>query len=237
MEKENSRVSFTCTICGERKWFKNAAHDSFMTWQIWLMFVMTEAVLSITPGPAVLYVLSQAIRRGPGKSVWASWGILSANALYFMLSATSLGAVIVASYKLFLVIKWLGAGYLVYLGVRSFFGKTSVLSLPESKDGLGSGPRILRDGFFLQAANPKAILFFTAILPQFIDTRHNVAFQILVLGISSILVEFVILFIYGQLAGRALSTARSPRFEKLTNRIAGSLLIGAGVGLARLRRT
>src|SRR4051794_29381799 len=72
----------------------------FMTWQIWLMFVMTEAVLSITPGPAVLYVLSQAIRRGPGKSVWASWGILSANALYFMLSATSLGAVIVASYKL-----------------------------------------------------------------------------------------------------------------------------------------
>jgi homoserine/homoserine lactone efflux protein len=237
MEKENSRVSFTCTICGERKWFKNAAHDSFMTWQIWLMFVMTEAVLSITPGPAVLYVLSQAIRRGPGKSVWASWGILSANALYFMLSATSLGAVIVASYKLFLVIKWLGAGYLVYLGVRSFFGKTSVLSLPESKDGLGSGPRILRDGFFLQAANPKAILFFTAILPQFIDTRHNIAFQILVLGISSILVEFAILFVYGQLAGRALSTARSPRFEKLTNRIAGSLLIGAGVGLARLRRT
>jgi threonine/homoserine/homoserine lactone efflux protein len=58
-----------------------------------------------------------------------------------------------------------------------------------------------------------------------------------VLGISSIAVEFVILFLYGQLAGRALATARSPRFEKLTNRVAGSLLIGAGLGLARLRRT
>jgi len=125
----------------------------------------------------------------------------------------------------------------VYLGVRSFFGKASVLSLPESKQDSGSGPRILRDGFFLQAANPKAILFFTAILPQFIDAHHKVAFQIFILGISSVLVEFVILFVYGQLAGRALSTARSPRFEKLTNRIAGSLLIGAGVGLARLRRT
>jgi homoserine/homoserine lactone efflux protein len=208
-----------------------------MTWQIWLLFVMTEAVICITPGPAVLYVLSQAIRRGPGKSVWGTWGILSANTLYFILSATSLGAVIVASYKLFFVVKWLGAAYLVYLGLRSFFAKTSVLALPESSADLRSGPRILRDGFFLQAANPKAILFFTAILPQFIDAHHNVAFQILVLGISSILVEFVILFVYGQLAGRALSTARSPRFEKLTNRIAGSLLIGAGVGLANLRRT
>jgi homoserine/homoserine lactone efflux protein len=208
-----------------------------MTWQIWLLFVMTEAVICITPGPAVLYVLSQAIRRGPGKSVWGTWGILSANTLYFMLSATSLGAVIVASYKLFFVVKWLGAAYLVYLGLRSFFAKSSVLALPESSAGLRGGPRILRDGFFLQAANPKAILFFTAILPQFIDARHNVAFQIFILGISSVLVEFVILFVYGQLAGRALSTARSPRFEKLTNRVAGSLLIGAGVGLARLRRT
>ena len=207
-----------------------------MTWQIWLLFVMTEAVLSVTPGPAVLYVLSQAIRRGAGKPVWASWGILGANALYFTLSATSLGAVIVASYKLFFLIKWLGAGYLVYLGLRSFFARSSVLSLPESTADLRNGPRILRDGFFLQAANPKAILFFTAILPQFIDARHNVAVQILVLGISSILVEFAILFAYGQLAGRALSTARSPRFEKLTNRIAGSLLIGAGAGLARLKR-
>jgi threonine/homoserine/homoserine lactone efflux protein len=208
-----------------------------MTWQIWLLFVMTEAVLSLTPGPAVLYVLSQAIRRGPGKSVWASWGILSANVLYFTLSATSLGAVIVASYKLFFLIKWLGAGYLVYLGLRSFFAKTSVLLLPESVGDSRSGPRILRDGFLLQAANPKAILFFTAILPQFIDAHHNIAFQILVLGVSSILVEFLILFAYGQLAGRALRTARSPRFEKWTNRVAGSLLIVAGVGLARLRRT
>jgi len=206
-------------------------------WEVWLLFVMTEAVLSLTPGPAVLYVLSQAIRRGPAKSVWASWGILSANAAYFVLSATSLGAVIVASYKLFFLIKWLGAAYLVYLGIGSFLGKSSVMSLPEAGADSRSGVRILRDGFFLQGANPKALLFFTAILTQFIDTRHNIAFQILVLGISSIVVEFAILFTYGQLAGRVLATARSPRFEKVTNRIAGSLLIGAGVGLARLRRT
>ena len=207
-----------------------------MRWEVWLLFVVTEAVLSVTPGPAVLYVLSQAIQRGHGKSIWASWGILTANAMYFILSATSLGAVIVASYRLFFLIKWIGAAYLVYLGISSFFGKSSVMSLPEDGANERSGIRILRDGFLLQAANPKALLFFTAILPQFIDAHHNVAFQIFILGISSILVEFAILFTYGQLAGRVLATARSPRFEKLTNRIGGSLLILAGVGLARLRR-
>ena len=239
---------FTSTTCGEPKWCKPVINpwpryfvgrlkSAPMKFQLWLLFVMTEAVLSISPGPAVLYVLSQAIRRGPGKSVWASAGILSSNAMYFALSATSLGAVTVASYKLFFVIKWLGAGYLVYLGLASFFGKSSILSLPDDNARARSGWRILRDGFLLQAANPKALLFFVAILPQFIDARHNVALQIVILGGSSVTVEFIILFVYGQLAGRALAAARNPRFEKVTNRIAGSLLIGAGVGLARLRST
>src|SRR5258708_13723732 len=132
-----------------------------MTWQIWLAFVVVEGTLCMTPGPAVLFVLSQAIQRGPAKSFWGIGGILCANALYFALSATSLGAVIVASYKLFFLLKWLGAAYLVYLGVGSFFGKTSVMSLPESSGDLRNGPRILRDGFFLQPANPKPLLFFT----------------------------------------------------------------------------
>ena len=207
-----------------------------MDWKIWLLFVLTEAVLSLAPGPAVLYVLSQALRRGPRDSVWASGGILAANAMYFALSASSLGALIVASYRVFFLIKWMGAAYLVYLGLRSFFGKGSVVSLPDATTS-GQGRRLLRDGFLLQAANPKALLFFTAILPQFLDPRHGIASQILVLGISSIVVEFAILFGYGQLAGRAIEAARNPRFDKLTNRAAGSLLIGAGVGLAALKRS
>jgi homoserine/homoserine lactone efflux protein len=207
-----------------------------MHWQTWLLFVMTEAVLSLTPGPAVLYVLSQALRQGAGKSVWASGGILSANAMYFTLSATSLGAIIIASYKIFFLVKWAGAAYLIYLGVQSLLSKASILALPESDLRRAGGGRILRDGFFLQGANPKALLFFTAILPQFIDPKQPVAWQILILGASSIVVEFVILLTYGQLAGRALAAARNPRYEAWTNRLAGSFLIAAGVGLARLRR-
>ncbi len=206
-----------------------------MRWETWLLFVLTEAVLSMTPGPAVLFVLSRALRYGAAKSVWASCGILGANGAYFLLSATSLGAILVASYDLFFLIKWAGALYLIYLGAQSFFGRSSVLALPDATPGHADW-RLLGDGFALQAANPKALLFFTAILPQFIDPKHSVGLQVLVLGVSSIAVEFVILFVYGHLAGRALAAARNPRFETLTNRVAGSLLIAAGLGLARLKR-
>jgi len=207
-----------------------------MHWQTWMLFMATEAVLCITPGPAVLFVLSQALRFGPSKSVWATGGILAANLVYFALSATSLGAIIVASYKVFFLVKWAGAAYLIYLGLRNFLSKSSVLAIPETDPRHTSGLRILRDGMVLQGANPKALLFFTAILPQFIDPRGGVVAQIFVLGIISVVVEFIILVAYGQLAGRAVAAARNPRFEIWTNRIAGTLLIAAGVGLARLRR-
>ena len=208
-----------------------------MKFETWLLFVVTEAVLSLTPGPAVLYVLSQAIRKGATKSVWASLGILSANAMYFALSATSLGALIIASYDLFFLVKWAGAAYLIFLGVQTFLSKTSMLKLPDEESRTaGSNARIWRDGFLLQGANPKALLFFTAILPQFIEPKYAIALQVLILGVSSIVVEFIILLAYGQLAGRTLSLLNNPRFEKTSNRVAGVLLISAGFGLAQIRR-
>jgi homoserine/homoserine lactone efflux protein len=208
-----------------------------MRFETWFLFVVTEAVLSITPGPAVLFVLSQGLREGATKSVWASLGILSANVMYFVLSATSLGALIIASYDLFFLIKWAGAAYLVYLGVQCFFSKSPILKLPEVNSGSTRSFRIWRDGFLLQGANPKALLFFSAILPQFLDPNQSIAWQVFILGVSSIVVEFFILLAYGQLAGRTISLAKNPRFEKISNRIAGGLLIGAGLGLARLKRT
>jgi homoserine/homoserine lactone efflux protein len=157
--------------------------------------------------------------------------------MYFALSATSLGALIIASYDLFFLIKWAGAAYLVYLGLKCFSSKSSMLKMPEEKSRAVSNFRIWRDGFLLQGANPKALLFFAAILPQFIEPSYSIPVQILILGASSIVVEFFILLIYGQLAGRTLSLAKNPRFEKISNRVAGGLLISAGLGLARLRRT
>ncbi|MBI3698576.1 MAG: LysE family transporter [Acidobacteria bacterium] len=204
-----------------------------MTWETWTFFVITEAVLSLTPGPAVLLVLAQALSRGAAKSVRSSCGILAANGMYFALSATSLGAILLASYNLFFAVKWVGAAYLVYLGLKTFFANEPALA---AREAAGDG-HLFRNGFILQASNPKALVFFSALLPQFLNPRYPIAPQVMILGVSSIVVEFFILLGYGMLAGQAAQLARQPRFATMTNRVAGSLLVGAGAGLAALRRT
>ncbi len=201
----------------------------------WWMFATTEVVLCLIPGPAVLFILSSALKSGARKSVASNLGILSANTGYFALSATGLGAALLASYRLFFAIKWIGAAYLIYLGLRGLFGNADVLTLDESKDTRVS--RLFGGGFLTQASNPKAIVFFSALLPQFIDVHHRVAMQVAVLGVTSLLIEFCVLLGYGIAAGRASEIARQPRYMSWTNRIAGALLIGAGTGLATLRKS
>jgi len=204
-----------------------------MNGHTWALFMATEITLCLTPGPAVLFVVSQALQYGSRRSLYANLGILSANAFYFLLSAVGLGAVLLASHDLFAMIRYVGAAYLIYLGLATIMGRGLALSTGQGvQDASGTGWRLTGRGFMLQAANPKALLFFTALLPQFIDPRAGVPFQILILGLSSMAAEFFVLAGYGLFAGRAFHLAQRPRFAQATNRVAGALLIGAGAGLA-----
>jgi len=207
-----------------------------MLFETWLLFAVTETFLCLTPGPAVLLALSQALARGTVYSVWSSLGILTANAFYFALSATGFGALLLASYEVFFLVKWIGAAYLVYLGVMTFLSRDSGLTV-HAAGAARSGRRAFADGVVLQASNPKAILFFAALLPQFVDPSRAVGYQVAILGITSVVVEFFVLLGYGILAGRAVKLAAKPGFAKTTNRIAGTLLVGAGAGLAAIPRS
>jgi len=209
-----------------------------MNWTVWWLFVPVETVLCLTPGPAVLLVLATALRRGPRASIASTLGILSANSIYFALSATGLGAVLLASYRIFFLIKWAGAAYLIYLGVKALLSKSGTFGNPEAATGFTrSAPRLFLDGLLLQLSNPKAIVFFAALLPQFIDPKGDLVMQVLVLGITSVAIESLVLLCYGLAAGRASAVARQPRYARWTNRVSGVLLIGAGGGLAVLRRS
>jgi threonine/homoserine/homoserine lactone efflux protein len=134
-----------------------------------------------------MLVISQSLSGGARAGLAARVGILTANTAYFALSGTSVGAVLVASWEAFTVIKWVGAGYLIWLGIRMCFGTQAS---PTRPDILETSERSRQRSFSLavltQGANPKALVFFTAILPQFIDPNAVLLPQILILGISSI---------------------------------------------------
>jgi homoserine/homoserine lactone efflux protein len=207
-----------------------------MSWTAWVAFAVTETALCFTPGPAVLLILSQGLARGTVASIWSNLGILGGNSVYFLVSATGLGAVLVASYELFAAIRWVGAAYLVWLGVLALRGQSAALSM-RPVDPTATGPRMFLNGVVLQAANPKALAFFTALLPQFVDPRASIVVQVAILGGTSVMIEFLVLLLYGALAGRLTALATRPRFGRLANRLAGSMLIGAGVGMAAIRRS
>ena len=192
---------------------------------LWI-FVCTETVLCLIPGPAVMFILSTALKAGAKKSIASNLGILSANTVYFALSATGIGALLLSS-KLFLAVKWIGAAYLVILGLRLMFGHNEAAKDPEKALIDHKSHHLFFDGFTLQMSNPKAILFFSALLPQFLNPHESVVPQIVILGATSVLIEFSILLGYG-IAGSAIT----PRYARWTNRVAGGLLIGAGAGLA-----
>jgi homoserine/homoserine lactone efflux protein len=196
-----------------------------MTLTTWWIFVCTETVLCLMPGPAVMFILSTALKAGAKKSIASNLGILSANTVYFALSATGIGALLLSS-KLFLAVKWIGAVYLVILGLRLIFDPNVAVKDPKHAIDHKSH-HLVFDGFMLQISNPKAILFFSALLPQFLNPHLSVVPQIVILGATSVAIEFSILLGYG-IAGSAIT----PRYARWTNRVAGGLLIGAGAGLA-----
>ena len=188
-----------------------------------------ELPLCLTPGPAVLFVFAHGLRYGAAKSIWANLGILTGNAFYFALSATGLAALVKTSHDAFLVVKWIGAAYLVFIGLRMLWSGAGVPPASQGAPEARTTPaHIFRRGIVLQLANPKALVFFTAFLPQFVAPNEPIGPQMLILGLTSTVIEFFVLAGYGYFASR-LAGARVVRH---INWISGGMLVACGTGLA-----
>lgn len=207
-----------------------------MIFKLWIVFTVTEFFLSMTPGPAVLLVISQGMKFGGRASLKGTLGILSGNTLYFILSAAGLGTLLLASAQLFQIIKWLGAAYLIFLGIKMFLSKGELTEQIEGTSAQQVSRKLFSQGLITQLANPKAIIFFTALLPQFITTNENLLLQFFILGVTSIVVEFPVLMAYGWIAERGRSLLPKGRFASMPDRVAGIFLIGTGIGLATIRK-
>lgn len=219
-----------------------------MDWSNVAAFAATEFLLCLSPGPAVLLVVGLSMRQGFWSSQSAAAGILATNIFYFALSAAGVASVILASATLFAMLKYAGAAYLAYLGVKMIAPLIASLGKKGGDDedaALSSAARIneapqpllrvFAKGFGVQASNPKNLAFFVAILPQFIDPAGPVALQMGVLGTVSVLLELPILAVYA-LAFSSLGRIVTNKTVMWTEAAAGSVLIFLGLALAWQRR-
>lgn len=207
-----------------------------MSLRLLLVFAVTEFLLCLTPGPAVLLVVSQAVKNGFKSSLKGAAGILTANALYFALSALGLGALLMSSATLFQIIKWVGAAYLVFIGLKMLLTKKHLRGTDQDVVTPKPAVRLFSEGLVTQLSNPKAIVFFSALLPQFVSQDSSMLAQFTILGIVSLAIELVVLLSYGWAAERGSRMILKGKLALLTDRIAGGFLVCAGLGLATTRK-
>jgi homoserine/homoserine lactone efflux protein len=206
-----------------------------MHWEAFAAFAVTNALFAFTPGPAVLLTVSHGMRGGWGDSVKVALGVQAGNGVYFVLSAFGLGALLHASESLFHAVKWLGAAYLVFLGIRTW--RNARRNSRSGPDACAvAGPRPFVQGVLCQLANPKAVLFFGALMPQFVDPATAQLPQYVVFAALCFVAEMPVLAGYGWLAAKGGRLSRSERVALWRERVSGGLLVGVGASLAAIRR-
>jgi homoserine/homoserine lactone efflux protein len=180
----------------------------------------------------VLFVTSTAMTRGPRTGVAAALGIVGGNIIYFALSATGIAALILAAHSLFVALKWAGAIYLVWIGLRLLLVRAPAADIDASPVPANrAGNSQLLRGLLVQLSNPKALIFFVALLPQFITLGTSIAWQVLVLGVSSQLIEITVMSLYIALATRVRRLTGN-RWERAIERTGGGFLVVIGLRVA-----
>ena len=202
----------------------------------WLAFVATSAVLLAIPGPTVLLVISYAL--GHERRVAASTvaGVALGDFTAMTASLLGLGALLATSATLFIVLKWIGAAYLLYLGLKLWRAPvadaTGGAAAPAARPG-----RILVHAYAVTALNPKSLVFFIAFLPQFLDGARPMLPQFVIFEASFLVLATANALTYALLASAARRTIRRPKVQRAVNRTGGTLLIGAGALAAAWRHT
>jgi len=194
----------------------------------WLAFAAASAVLLAIPGPTVVLVVSYALAEGRRSAVATVVGVALGDLTAVTASLLGLGAVLAASATLFVVVKWLGAAYLVYLGIKLWRAPVGAAAIAAEPARMS---RMLGHAYLVTALNPKSIIFFVAFLPQFLDPTRPLVPQMAILALTFVALAAVNTATYALLAAAARGGIRRPAVQRAVNRVGGSLLVAAG-GLA-----
>lgn len=199
-----------------------------MTFEIWLTFIITASIIIVVPGPTNIYVVGQSLNHGKKASIPLSAGVISGDVLCITLSLLGVSALLSICSMLFAVIKYCGATYLIYLGIKMLLD-SGTLKQQKSVNTPYSSKAIFRDIFLVNSLNPKGIIFYSAFMPQFVDPQKNITIQFIFLSLTFILLALINVLGYSLLADKIRGSFKSSTFVKSFNVSGGLGLIGAGL--------
>lgn len=196
-----------------------------------LIFLSITLAVTASPGPAVFLAIKNSIHYGNKAAVLAILGNIAAMLTLASLSAIGLGALILASSSLFLIIKLIGGLYLVYLGLRLLVLPATPLKEPSGQINARSIPQLMAEAYLVGISNPKAIAFYVSLFPQFIAPDQPLIWQLLPLASTFACCSFGFLVAYALLAGRMRNLLQQPRFFGCFNRGTGMIFVALGSAL------
>jgi len=211
-----------------------------MDFSTWLPFFFATVAISLSPGPGAIAAMGAGLNHGFRRGQVVAFGLGLGVITQLLVVGVGLGALLATSETAFAVVKWVGAAYLVYLGVQQWRSPASPITAKDatSADAAQAVSRksIFLRGWMVNAMNPKGTVFLLAVLPQFIDMSRPLPLQYLHIGATFSVVEFCVMTGYVALASKVLGLLREPRQIRWMNRSFGSLFVAAGVFLATFKR-
>lgn len=204
----------------------------------WLLFCSIALLVTFSPGPAVLLAISNAIAVGPRRAMISSMGNGFGLFIISGVAMAGMGVVLATSATAFMLLKLAGALYLVYLGIKQWRSKASIVAAAPVVQGAANPNsfwKLFRQGLTVALTNPKAILFFSALFPQFITPGEPVAIQFTVLTSSFVACAMLAHLFYANLARLLKTQLATPGRARLFNRICGGAFVLLGLSLLRLR--
>jgi homoserine/homoserine lactone efflux protein len=207
-----------------------------VAWDVWLTFFGAAIAIAVSPGAGAIQSMATGLTHGVRRGYWSILGLEIGLMLQLALVALGLGAIVTNSILAFNIVKWIGVGYLIYLAVRQW--RSATVDLREQIGQPTSGGRLslVVRGFLVNATNPKGLVFFLAVLPQFVVPTVALLPQYLAIGVTMVGVDLVVMGLYDALASRLLKWMHTPRQQTTVNRVFSWLFAAAAVVLSLVRR-
>ncbi|MEO0977457.1 MAG: LysE family translocator [Pseudomonadota bacterium] len=206
-----------------------------MTLELYSAYVVATLIVLAIPGPTIMLVVSYALTQGRRSALASVVGVGLGDATAAAVSLLGLGAILAASATAFSVLKWVGAAYLVWLGIKMWRSRPAVQNVHEMEHI--SARKIFWHAYVVTSLNPKGIVFFMAFLPHFIAPQSAVAPQLFLLGTTFVVLGILNAAVYAFAAAAVGRKLRSPSLLRLVNRIGGGFLISAAAMTATLQRS